>query len=325
MPAYLTHYTCGLLGYHGLSQGDLKRIIRDHACVYNMGLAGPDLFFYSVWEIMTRRVPIGRIIHKYRTGRFLQAMFDKVKGLQRSSDPGNSSAAEKDTAYETALAYFAGFVGHYCLDSRAHALVYRKCAHQNSSVALGKHFRYEAAMDAMCCERLLNRNIKCSHQMQLLRLTPADRQVISDLLFHALQETYGREVKIPSKRRLRLILKEYFLISGLITDPTGFKEYLFQKLEKKKPGYPYASPLFINDNRYGLGEDDWQRFYIRFRRGERALERAFSKLSEAVEERYGTGREDAFWNEIGSWSYHGAGLPEAASDLPLSELIGPPF
>ena len=302
MPAYLTHYTCGLIGYHRLKQGRLKTIIRRNAKAYNMGLAGPDLFFYSLWEIAVRKEPIGRIIHKQRTGRFLRALFEEVENCRTASARADSDA------YETALAYFCGFLGHYCLDSRSHELVYRVCAHPDSKVALGRHFRYEAAMDAMCCEQLLGRRIARSHQMGLLRLNHAQQRVIAEILHEALKITYGPEIPVPSRARLQLILREYYLISGLITDPTGFKEWAFEKLERKVIGYPFASPLFINDNRYGLGQDDWIRFRIRFRRGVRSFDRLLNVLEQIVcEDNQADEAEklEVFRKKTGSWSYHG--------------------
>ena len=336
MPAYLTHYACGLMGYRSLPQGELKKIIRRHASVYNMGLAGPDLFFYSLWEISTKSEPVGRIMHKYRTGRFMRTLLEEVLELRGArTDKADfretrSEKAERD--YETALAYFSGFLGHYCLDSRAHALVYRECAHPDSRIALGKHFRYEAAMDAMCCREILGRSIKKSHQLGLLRLSAPDRKVIARILSRALKRTYGEEMGTPSELRLRLILKEYYLISTLITDPAGFREWTLEKAERRIQGYPFASPLFINDNRYGLGQKDWERFYIRFKKGEKALNRAFGKLSmlaEAAEKEVPAQTVRAlaedFLRETGSWSYHGMHLREASSDQPLETLTGHSF
>lgn len=375
MPAYLTHYTCGLMGYRSLPDGELKDIIREHASVYNMGLAGPDLFFYSPLELATEKQPVGRVMHKYRTGKFLQALYGEVQSLKTGrnrtdeaalyrpalpcddgSDNGcdfishvrlhdrsvirkdnridhrlnngndigsddkklfcsdRQTTVERTRDYATALAYFCGFVGHYCLDTRTHALVYKICDHPDSKVALGKHFRYEAAMDAMCCEKLLGRSICDSHQMELLKLSRRDRQVIARVLSGALRKVYGEEIRTPSYARVRAFLKEYYLLGGILVDPTGFKEWLAVNFECfiGLPGFPLASPLFINNNRYGLTDRDWERFYPHFRDGVKALGRALSLVEE--------GNMQSFWQEIGSWSYHGMHLTEGASDLPLREL-----
>ena len=308
MPAYLTHYACGLMGYRGLPAGKLKNIIKRHPAVYNMGLAGPDLFFYSVWEIVTAKVPIGRVMHKYRTGRMLEALFDETQRLKE----------EGGERYETALAYFCGFLGHYCLDTRTHALVYRICDHPDSSVALGKHFRYEAAIDAMCCEKIIGRPISRSHQMELLKLTGKDKDVIACVLSRAIRRVYGGEMRTPSKRRLKLILHEYYLISGVLFDPTGFKEWIWEKLERIFPGYPLSSPLFINNNRYGLNEGDWDRFQTRFERGRKALSHLLGILSLIIEE---DRNAEELLRETGSFSYHGMHIREAANDLSLKDLF----
>ena len=214
MPAFLTHYACGVCGYRTLPDGWLKKAIRRHTGVFNTGLAGPDLFFYSAVEFRRHGMTIGRAMHKYRTGAFLHNMLDRALKMQ-------------GTDRETALVYYAGFVGHYSLDSNAHAFVYRTCHDPDPAVALGKHFRYEAGMDVLCCARMLGRDITRSGQMGLIRLRRSERRVIAALLSGAAGDTYGEEIPSTSVRRIRAILAEYYLISGLLIDPSGFREWGF--------------------------------------------------------------------------------------------------
>ena len=215
MPAFLTHYACGVKGYQSLHEGTVKEAIDRHSHVYNMGLAGPDLFFYSPRELARSGsgMAIGRIMHKYRTGLFLRTLYEKACALDGED-------------YLTALAYFTGFVGHYSLDSNTHAFVYYTTNTDDTKEALGKHFRYEAAIDVMCCRDVLGRDINDSGQMGLIRLTGKEKRVIAKILSSSLQEVYP-DAPIPmGKKRIYLILNEYFMISGLLIDPSGFKEFL---------------------------------------------------------------------------------------------------
>ena len=303
MPAFLTHYACGIQGYHHMRSGAVKSSVRSYTHAYNMGLAGPDLFFYSAVELLSPGMTIGRIMHKYRTGAFLRNLYEE-------------SIRKEGEERKIALAYFTGFLGHYCLDSRTHAFIYRVCDVPDPREALGKHFRFEAAMDAFCCRSILDRSINKSHQMGLIRLSRKEKSVIARLLADVIRKTYPDADGTPGKLRLKLILHEYFLISGLLMDPTGIKEWIFCGLEKIVPGYPMASPLFINANHYGLQEKDWKRFYIRYKRG---LE-AFNALTDSLESSLENENADDFFKQIRSWSYHGFFNTDAASELPLKQL-----
>ena len=304
----MTHYAFGVKGYHALEDGFLKRAIRENTGVYNTGLAGPDLFFYSAVEVLRSGMTVGRAMHKYRTGAFLDNLLDEALAL-----------TGKDR--ETAMAYYTGFVGHYCLDSKAHALVYRVCHHPSSAVALGKHFRYEAAMDAMCCRKILGRDINRSHQMGLNRLTCRQKLVIARILSASIQKTYGGEIRCPSVSRMLLILEEYRIICGLLIDPSGFREWCYLHLELFKRGYPHNSPLFINNNLYGLREAEWNRFYSCFREGEAVYRPCINMIGSVAETPHSDRLRTNLTELIGSRSYHGFYHYDAACDLPLDELI----
>ena len=331
MPAFLTHYTCGLRALTSLpSEGTIARAIQSHPGVYHVGLAGPDLFFYSLEAYLHKGMTIGRIMHKYRTGRFLRGLFEgamRLHGEERSC----------------ALAYVAGFVGHYCLDSAAHYLVYRTCFMPDLKESLGKHFRYEAAMDVWCCEQLLKRPIGDAGLMQLIKTSEKEKRVISRLLFETIRGVYPDLKHTPTMRSLRLTMHEYVWITRLLIDPSGFKEWVYCAAEKRILGFAWLSPLFINFRKYGLTERDWQRFQKRFDRGERKLRQLLTLMEraceaevhsnddlrfggaddgrmDAAEGRAAAGCRDTFYKALGSRSYHGFYHEEANSDLPLAEL-----
>ncbi len=304
MPAFLTHYSCGVLAYHQLQEGILRSAIKAHTGVYAIGLAGPDLFFYTLGEYLYKGMTVGRIMHKYRTGCFLRTLFEfsmKTAGEDR----------------ETALAYLAGFIGHYSLDSNAHHLVYRTCDNLDQKKALGKHFRFEAAMDVFFCRKILGRDINDSHQMWLIRTTHHEKKVIAALLAETIAAVYPDLGRTYSKRRILLTLYEYFAISGCLIDPSGFREWIGQGLERFMIGYPLMSPLFINRNTYGLSQVHEKRFLKCFKRGVRMQSVLMPMLERAICE---PGEKTGFFERLGSWSYHGFYHEEADSELPLKVL-----
>ena len=291
MPAFLYHYACGVKAFHTLPDGVVRRAIRQHPSVYAIGLAGPDIFFYSLPQwIRKDGMTTGRIMHIRRTGTFLQTLYH---------DLGTRADEEEQ---DIAVAYLAGFLGHYSLDCCAHALVYRICKDESETVALGRHFRYEAAMDRMCCRQVLGRDInEHPRQVDLIRLCKKERRVISEMVSGAIREVYPDMVKKPGRRRMQILLWEYYLLSGQIADPSGFKEWLVLKAERLFPGYPLVSPLLINRNTYGLDGGDWKRFEIRFNRGWQMHARLLKAMEETLS---GRCTQDRFFALVGSRSYH---------------------
>lgn len=135
MPAFLTHYACGVVNFNDMKDGAVRESISAHKGAYGMGLAGPDVYFYSMAEAFRPGMTIGRTLHKYRCGAFLQALYRETEQY-RGDDR------------KTAIAYFSGFLGHYALDSSAHPLIFRETEDSCEKRQLGKHFRFEAAIDA---------------------------------------------------------------------------------------------------------------------------------------------------------------------------------
>ena len=119
------------------------------------------------------------------------------------------------------------------------------------------------------------------------------------------------------KKRIYLILNEYFMISGLLIDPSGFKEFLVLQAEKRALGHSLSAALCINRNLYGLSEKDWLRFRPYFDRGTRMFTRLLPMLEKSLT---GPDARDAFFKCLGSWSYHGFHHEEAVSGLPLEDL-----
>ncbi len=352
MPAFLTHYACGVESYNHCEEGVVKSCICAHKTVYNTALAGPDLFFYSPWEsvrgaaagikaklqgvqvgekvnmavtsspvqggatgnkanvsapdedsipevgnenvhkdtgiIHAQTYNSGRLMHKFRTNAFLRNLFEEAMAL-----PARDRAI--------GIAYFTGFLGHYCLDTSAHPIVYRLTRDTDEAVALGRHFRYEAAMDAFACKYVLHRDIRHAHQLGLLRMSRREIQVVASMITAAFNKTYADTGRKINKTRMQVLLHGYYGLTALLIDPTGFKEWALLQVEKVTKGYPLMSPLFINNNHYGLKQEDWQVFSKRFDRGVKHLTAFIPLVEQAVRSQ---ANAEALFNKIGNRSYH---------------------
>jgi hypothetical protein len=105
MPASYAHYRFGKLLLPSLP-ADVRQTIQRFRRMYDMGLQGPDFFFFCNIFVRTATVQMGSTFH-HQTG---QEFFP---------------VACKAAASDAAKAYLYGLLGHYCLDSVCHPFVNR--------------------------------------------------------------------------------------------------------------------------------------------------------------------------------------------------------
>ncbi len=288
MPAFLTHYSCGYISWKSMENNALRQNISAHQSVYSLGLAGPDPFFYSAVESIRKGRNSGSVMHTERSGRFLQALYAETlhfKGEDRAC----------------ANAYLAGFLGHYSLDCSCHPYVYRKTLAGNKREELGKHYRLEAAMDVLSCRNILKKDIRDVHQLQLIRMTRRERSVVAKMLSGAMEQTWADPRMRPTRFRLELMLVEYYFLTGVLLDPTGFKEWLMLGFETLRYGRTYMSALMINGNLYGVGEKEWTEFKAHFDRGTQNHAHLLSALERTLHD---PACESELFEAIGNRSYH---------------------
>ena len=105
MPASYAHYRFGKLLLPNLP-ADVRQTIQRFRRMYDMGLQGPDFFFYYNPFLTTATGKLGSVFH-HQTGR----EFFPVACKAATSDAARS--------------YLYGLLGHYCLDSSCHPFVNR--------------------------------------------------------------------------------------------------------------------------------------------------------------------------------------------------------
>lgn len=106
MPSHYAHYRFGVKALE-LLPDDAKRAVRRFRSLYDVGLHGPDIFFYHNILFRDKIVALGKEYH-YTTGENFFTPLCKHFRLEPS---------------EAAAAYLWGLLTHYCLDSTLHPLV----------------------------------------------------------------------------------------------------------------------------------------------------------------------------------------------------------
>ncbi len=131
MPSQYAHYRFGKLLLPTLPP-DVRQCIGRFRRMYDMGLQGPDIFFYHNIFMQTAAGDLGGQFHS-QSGRDF---------FPRACKQADSEAAR---------AYLYGLLGHYCLDSASHPFVNRlDGAGEAAHVPLEKEFdRFLMAMDGV--------------------------------------------------------------------------------------------------------------------------------------------------------------------------------
>ncbi len=129
MPANYTHYRFGAAMLK-VMPADLARVARRHRSLYDMGLHGPDIFFYNPLLRKKYGKP-APYFHKQTGADF----FGRVcRGIRTNPS-------------EQALAYLYGVLGHYCLDSVFHPYIVKE------SKDGGEHLSMETEFDRYLLEQ----------------------------------------------------------------------------------------------------------------------------------------------------------------------------
>ncbi len=103
MPAIYAHYRFGLAQL-GAMPADVRKTIQRFRGLYEMGLHGPDIFYYDGLVLPTGGDFLGIKFHE-QTGREFFTRVCRAVRLERS---------------EGALSYLYGLLTHYCLDVHCH-------------------------------------------------------------------------------------------------------------------------------------------------------------------------------------------------------------
>lgn len=131
MPSIYAHYRFGTALLPTLP-ADVRKTIQRFRGLYDMGLHGPDIFYYSSPVIHTGADYLGIKFHE-QTGREFFSRVCRAVRLERS---------------EGALAYLYGLLTHYCLDSLCHEVIHRLTQQENL-----QHMELETEFDRYLLEQ----------------------------------------------------------------------------------------------------------------------------------------------------------------------------
>lgn len=174
MPGFTTHYIFGMKAYNDMPFTPLKHTIAKYRWLYQLGLQGPDMFFYNIPILRHRDYRnVGSYMHEHKVNAFFVCCLRRI-GTIRSRQQ-----------QEEAISYLAGFINHYIADSICHPYVYGRIGYPvdaPTSMHHGMHAHLENELDAILLWKYKKKKPSEFNQTATICLNGQEIQFISHFL-----------------------------------------------------------------------------------------------------------------------------------------------
>ena len=234
MPGFRVHY---LFGKKFLEKNREIKPPARYEKSFNLGLQGPDIFFFSPAAHLFYTPHLGEQMHKSRTGALLSALLREREAL---TDPTDRRIAD---------AYICGFMGHYTLDSIVHPYVHwrtmRMRNKERANYLFGIHVLLETDMDSAALRRMLRTKpseFRCADTAAVSR---RERRVISRLLSRAISAAYPKSPVPPFG--VNFAIFSVLVINAAIHDTSGRKKAFLRRVDQRLVGNAFLSALIATD------------------------------------------------------------------------------
>lgn len=243
MPGFTTHYLFGVKAYNDLPNNYLKHVISKYRGLYQIGLQGPDIFFYNIPITRHRDYRnIGSHMHEYRVNLFFRNYLEQLSKI--------TSRQQR----EQAVSYFAGFLCHYIADSICHPYVYGRIQFEtdgNPALFHGLHAELENDIDALLLRKFKKKKPSEFNQAATICLNGQEIQFLSRLLSRCLNDTY---YQISEKNNFQvtegMVRRSIYAIrfgGRILSDPAGHKRNAVRFVESIFFRNPIASKKLVTD------------------------------------------------------------------------------
>lgn len=247
MPGFTTHYIMGMKTLHDFPPGEFQDALEHHRFIYQLGLQGPDIFFYNVPLARHRNHRnIGIFMHEAHIEKFFRCLFLSISELQ---DP---------LQREQAIAYAAGYMCHYIGDSIIHPYVYARIGHDPKikgsakSLTQSLHCQLENDIDAILLFRYRKKKPSEFNQAASIRLTSSEMRFLSDFLSQVITTAYyppiyDKTYTVTPGIVARSIRATQFGCRTL-SDPEERKKRRISRLETLLRRHPVISNKLVTDS-----------------------------------------------------------------------------
>lgn len=243
MPGFTTHYIIGMKAYNDLPSCQLKYIIAKYRWLYQLGLQGPDIFFYNIPILRHRDYRnVGSYMHEHHISEFFVCYLKHLSNIHSKQQQ------------EEGLAYFCGFLCHYIGDAICHPYVYGRIeydAKHPTNRHHGLHAALENDIDTLLLHKYKKKKPSQFNQAATICLNGMEMQFISAFLSRCINETYypisyKNNFQVTSRMVYRSILALRFGCRTL-ADPSGKKKDRIAFVEHMFLKNPIASHKIVSD------------------------------------------------------------------------------
>lgn len=243
MPGFTTHYILGMKAYNDLPANQLKRIISKYRWLYQLGLQGPDMFFYNIPILRHRDYRnVGSYMHESHISEFFANYMEEMARIPSKQQR------------EQALSYFCGYLNHYIGDSICHPFVYRRIQYDTgnpSSQHHGLHAALENDIDALLLLKYKKKKPSQFNQAATICLNGMEMQFVSRIMSTCINKTYypityKNNFQVTPAMVHRSIMAMRFGCRTL-SDPSGIKRNSIEFVESMFMRNPMASRKLVTD------------------------------------------------------------------------------
>lgn len=239
MPGFTTHYLFGVKNLQQLKKSAscpvLVESIGQYKTVFQLGLQGPDLFFYY-FVSQLKKTKLGSITHKTLTGDFLQCL---VQAPELFS---------KERERRIARAYAAGFIGHYILDTEIHPYVYFMTGYGDALKQKGyaDHITIESDIDACLLMRYAKKLPSEFPHWKTIAFNSRTRSVVTAVLHHVYHTVYPQPSQSSAFFSRAICAMQ--MATRMTYNPNNYKRQALGKVEQIVLKKPAISPVIPTDN-----------------------------------------------------------------------------
>lgn len=223
MPNVVTHGLMALDVYNQLESSRVKSAIAKYPKAYLLGSNGPDiLFYYNVFPWQDQKVNLkvadyGHAVHSTNINAFYNV------GMRFVMD------VKDEKRKEILLAYLAGHLMHWALDSLAHPFIFYRSG-KLEGITRYHHYRYESMIDSLMVLYVKRRKLTQLHAKRFVNVDAEERRVIASFYQSMLANVYDIYENQDVIESAIVSLKN---ILGFLYDPHNITLPIIQGLEKQ--------------------------------------------------------------------------------------------